>query len=116
MSEPEFPDWERRLSVLRRLILEQEHSLEPAPRDLTPSTSFLQEVCRRAGQGLPAAVSDWLQPDAAQSLLTEKIDGFRPERGDFRNWCIAVVRERRDLAAATDEQGRSRTRQDRESR
>ena len=92
MSEPEFPDWERRLSVLRHLILEQEHSLEPAPRDLTPSTSFLQEVCRRAGQGLPAAVSDWLQPDAAQSLLTEKIDGFRPERGDFRNWCIAVVK------------------------
>jgi hypothetical protein len=41
---------------------------------------------------LPAAVSDWLQPDAAQSLLTEKIDGFRPERGDFRNWCIAVVK------------------------
>ena len=92
MSEPEFPDWERRLSVLRRLILEQEHSLKPAPRDLTPSTSFLQEVCRRGGQGLPAAVSDWLQPDAAQSLLTEKIDGFRPERGDFRNWCIAVVK------------------------
>jgi hypothetical protein len=53
---------------------------------------FLERLCRKLQDLVPPSFRDHLQPEAIESILVEKISGFREKEGRFDSWCKVVLK------------------------
>ena len=82
------PDWGENFDRLRSLIADATGA-EAADGEVIQS--FLVGLSRRVGRTFPPAIRDDLSPDAITSLLVERVNQFRLDRGHFRTWCYTVL-------------------------